>query len=119
MSEDCPILQISYAPAQRETQGAPQTLLFVFFWGRPIKVPLFEKVSSKWEACWTGSAKLEVSRHFPISEVNVAKKGSHSASYKTWTNLLKKGWQQQIKEHRMPSDFTYSNAMHTVKSGYQ
>lgn len=38
MCEDCPILQISYASAQRETQGAPQTLIFVFFWGRLIKV---------------------------------------------------------------------------------
>lgn len=38
MCEVCPILQISYACAQRETQGAPQTLPFVFFWGRPIQV---------------------------------------------------------------------------------
>lgn len=38
MCEVCPILQISDACDQRETQGAPQTLPFVFFWGRPIQV---------------------------------------------------------------------------------
>lgn len=46
MCEDCPILQISHARVQRETQGAPQTLPFVFFWDRPIKVSLFKKLSS-------------------------------------------------------------------------
>lgn len=82
--EDCPTLQISYARAQRETQGAPQTLPFVFFWGRPIKMSLFKKLSGKWTSlhwmwvCWTWG-KLT----FPYLRSEHSKKWNHFQHLKT------------------------------------
>lgn len=118
--EDCPTLQISYARAQRETQGAPQTLPFVFFWGRPIKMSLFKKLSGKWTSshwmwvCWTWGKST-----FPYFRSEHSKKWNHFQHLKTLGLMCLKKAGNRITEHRILSAFACGNEMQTGKPGYQ
>lgn len=75
MCEDWPILQISYARAQRETQGAPQTIHFSFSGADLLRCHCSKNSAASELACvGYGSAELETN-HLPISDVSVARKG--------------------------------------------
>ena len=97
MCEDWPILQISYGQAQRETQGAPQTHPLLFFWGRPIKVSLFKKLSSKWTClcwiwvCWTWDKPFA---HF---RCECSKKRNHFKFLKTRLVYLRKVGSRELR----------------------